>query len=274
MTENKTESWEWWGTYQVPDEGVRHHRVGPLHVWIQRLSGEWRVAWERDPDSADAILEMDRPIDVHDFLTLPNATRYVFGETSDSVSLQPALADRPVVTSAEYPLHMAPDEEAIVYVSSPLWVRVEVPTPGSNRVLCELPVTRLPDTWFGPDTLEGELCYAARTVHRIQLDRIPFLPHRTTTAVQVLNRARKLLTLQRMKLPVPNLSLFQTGDHRLWTQDVVFERSREDDSAVVHLPTHGDRVRVHAGKARLIAPARKPVVESAMVRAFSSLFGK
>jgi len=267
MAEDDEKTKDWWGSYRVPVGQTRHWRIGPLHLWIQRLAGEWRLAWRNDEDHLDATLEIDQPVEVGEFLDLENASRYVFAGESGEIELGAALADRPVVTLSEKPLSVAPGEDAFVYVSSPLWICIDAGRPPTRLV--EIPALRPSDTWFGHDTREGELCYASWTAHWLELDRVPFRPHRATTAVLVQNRARELLSLERMKLPVPLLSLFMTRDRRLWTQDVIFERSTEDDFAAVHLPDHD---RVHAGEAERIATARQQVTESVVMRAFSSLF--
>jgi len=51
----------------------------------------------------------------------------------------------------EQPLGVPPGEQASVYVSSPLWVRIETGKPA--KLLCELPTFRPSDTWFGPNTI-------------------------------------------------------------------------------------------------------------------------
>ena len=56
----------------------------------------------------------------------------------------------------------------MIYVSTPLWVRVDVHDP--PQFLQEIPVIRPSDTWFGPSTREGELGYAGRTHGRLNFE--------------------------------------------------------------------------------------------------------
>ncbi len=263
--------WTWWGLQRVGIEGVKRWRIGPLSLWAQRLEGEWRLAWASTGDSMEDTLSPMEAAEVDDFLGLENATRYASQGKNDQLWLTARLADRPMVTQSEKPVSLPPDEELYIYVSTPLWVEVAV---GQERKkLAEVPVYRPSDTWFGANTLEGELCYSSRTFHRLSLDNVPVKPHRAITAVLVQNRARELLTLERMKIPVPNLALCQTDDGRLWTQEVVFERTEDTEFAALHMPSRSDRRCVHAGqRGELVSEPREPMTESLVTRAFSSLF--
>jgi hypothetical protein len=261
---------EWWGRRRVPVGSAGRWRIGPLTLWIQRLEGEWRVAHETGDDPLDVSLQEDLPAEVGDLLEKENVTRFVIAGKSEEVVLSAVLADRPVVTSSEQPLSVPPGEEVAVYVSSPLWARVETGKPA--KLLCELPTFRPSDTWFGPDTTEGELCYASRTFHRVRLEDVPVRPHRATTAVKIRNRARSMLSLERMQVPVMHLALYRAPDGRLWTHDVVFEREGDDNFVALHLGGRGKPGAVGPGEARQVAGPRVQPSGNIVVRAFSSLF--
>jgi hypothetical protein len=261
---------EWWGRRRVPAGTAGLWRIGPLSLWVQRLDGEWRVAHETGDDPLDMSLEEDLPADVGDLLQKEGVGRFVTAGKSEEVVLSPALADRSVVTSSEQPLSVPPGEEVTVYVSSPLWVRIEAGKPA--KLLCEIPVFRPSDTWFGPDTTEGELCYASRTFHRVRLGDIPVRPHRATTAIKIRNRAKSMLALERMQVPVTHLALYRAGDGRLWTQDVLFERAGEDDFVALRLGGRGKPAAAGSGEVRQIAGPRVQASGNIVVRAFTSLF--
>jgi hypothetical protein len=241
-----------------------------LTLWIQRLEGEWRIAHETGSDPLDVSLEEDLPADVGDLLLKEGVARFVTAGKSEEVVISAALADRSVVTSSEQPLSVPSGEEVTVYVSSPLWVRIETGKPA--KLLCEIPVFRPSDTWFGPDTTEGELCYASRTFHRVRLEDIPVRPHRATTAVKIKNRAKSMLALERMQVPVTHLALYRAGDGRLWTQDVLFERAGEDDFVALRLGGRGKPAAAGSGEVKQIAGPRVQASGNIVVRAFTSLF--
>ena len=91
------------------------------------------------------------------------------------------------------------------------------------------------DTWFGPSTLEGELCYESKTAVRFNLDNVPRRPHRAISVVRIRNRTDTQLSLERLKIPLPNLSLFGTEDGQLWTESITLERDEDGENATVKL---------------------------------------
>ena len=112
-----------WGTFSLVPGEVRRWRVGPLTLWLQRLEGEWRVAWE-PPDAPDAAaVEAAALVDDAggaDLLEREHAKRFAVAGAGGQITLSPALADRPVVARPEKPFHLPAGAEAVVYVSSPL----------------------------------------------------------------------------------------------------------------------------------------------------------
>jgi hypothetical protein len=81
------------------------------------------------------------------------------------------------------PLYVPPAEIATIFVRSPLWLRIEV---GDALIaLQEVPMLRPSDTWFGPTTMEGELCYASQTYARLNLEKLPIGPHHAGTQVTI-----------------------------------------------------------------------------------------
>lgn len=266
------ETSEWWGRRRVPVGSARRWCIGPLTLWIRRIEGEWRIAHETSDDPLDVSQQEDLPAEVGDLLEKEAVARYVTTGKSEEVVLSAALADRSVVTSSEKPLSVPPGEEVAVYVSSPLWVRIEIGKPA--KPLCEVPTFRPSDTWFGPDTTEGELCYDSRTFHRVRLEDVPIRPHRATTTVKIKNRARSMLSLERMQVPVMHLALYRTADGRLWTQDVAFERESDDDFVALRLGDLGKPGAIGSGETKLVTGPRVQPSGNVVMRAFSSLFSR
>lgn len=218
----------WWGRFEIPAGGTGRFKIGPLILWAQRLTHEWRFFHESGDDPLDATLEVRIPVDPLELATDLEVTRFGFRSCPDSLRLTPVPADRPLVANPEQSVQLPSGEELVIYVSSPLWVRIEVGEPDVR--LHEVPTYRPTDTWFGPTTLSGELCYAARTSARLHLDDLPVRPHRAITAVTVRNRSTGPLPLENLKLPMPSLSLFES-DGRLWTEAVTFEHGNAGELA-------------------------------------------
>ena len=196
-----------------------------------------------------------------------NTVRYASGNIGESVSLKPLLADRPLVSRPVTPLYVPAGETAIIFVRSPLWLRIEVGDPLVS--LQELPILRPSDTWFGPTTMEGELCYAGRTAARLHLEEIPIGPHHAVTQVTIQNRAGTQLLVERLKLPVPYLALFEASDGLLWTQGVTMTRSRNTEMADFQIEQSPPE---HTGAVKLLSEPRQTTSIKSAIYAFGGLF--
>jgi hypothetical protein len=138
-------------------------------------------------------------------------------------------------------------------------------------LLDELPSLRPSETWFGPSTTEGELCYATRTAGRLHLETLPVLRYRAITRILIRNRAHDALLVERIQLPVQYLSLFQAPNDLLWTQAVTLERGRDGGLAGLHIE---DRPPAEAEGAVLIREPRQASRTGLLGRTFSTLFHK
>lgn len=229
----------------------------------------------QDPMDARAGVEIPTAVDemqriVDDKRHEATVDRFPFHRTDGSVTVFPALADRPVVVRPETPLHLLSSEAARLYVSTPLWVGIDV---GEDaRKLHEIPSYRPSDTWFGPSTREGELCYATRTNGRLNLEMLPRRLHRAITPLHVRNRSSEAMLLERLQLPVQYLSLYQGENSYLWTQAVTVQQLEAPDHATVRL---GKGAPKEASGGELIREPRLKTRDNLIMRtfgAFSSLF--
>lgn len=229
----------WWGSVTLPIGGVARWRAGPSTVVAQRRASDWRVWHETGPDAYAVAAERARRVDDEPPDGPPSA-RFSFAETPDTIAVSPALADRPVIVRPESPLSIPPGERVTVYASTPVWMalKLEVRRPKrggkgpSPAVLTELPTFRPTDTWFGPSTREGELCYAVRTAARTQVAELPLRPHRAVTPLTVENQAATPMEVTRLEAPMPFLALHVGRDGRLWTDAILVTREADDDTSV------------------------------------------
>jgi hypothetical protein len=242
--------------------------IGPLALWVARVEGEWRIAFTASEDAMNPTVRVVLPCQGPDLMTLDKVTRFAVSGSDETLWLRPALADRPIIGRPEKPFVVLPDDEVTVYISTPLWVRVEVGDP--PRQLLEVPAYRPSDTWFGPDTTEGELCYAGRAAMRLSLDEVELRDHRAVTAVHIRNRGAEVLTVERLNLPVVYLSLHRDPDGELWTEDVVFERPAGQQ--VFQLLLRESARRRRASSDEELTPPRLPMPDRLSVRALASLF--
>jgi hypothetical protein len=244
----------WWGAVTLGVGALARWRAGPSTVHAERRPSDWRVWHETEPDAYAVAAE--RVGRVHDPAPeRPPSLRFTFAETPDTITVRPMLADRPVVVRPESSLTVPPGERVVLYVSSPAWMalKLEVRRPRRRRnggqplavVLAELPTFRPSDTWFGPSTRIGQLCYSVRTAARLELAALPLRPHRVVTPVTVDNQAATPLELARVSVPMPYLALHVDRVGRLWSDGVLFTREPDDDTTVrvtPFVPQGGERM--------------------------------
>lgn len=269
MTERTLQAVTWSGDYALEEHGVLRIQIGPLFAAIQRLANEWQIRYRResayteldDIDTWEIRMDDEMPDD------WPHVERFAFQKTAPRISLTPKLADRCVITRPITPFNLFSGQEVTLFVSSPLWLEIVVGSPPTS--LMEIPCYRPSDTWFGPSTLEGELCYAARTRCRLDLSEVPVRPHRAITPVKIVNRATSVLTLERLNLPVVNLALYRTDDGMFWTPSVTLTRAVDGDMAAMQV---GSGASGFAKNAVKIGGPRQRAGKGALIRAFNALF--
>ncbi len=195
-------------------------------------------------------------------------SRFGVSGASERIELVPALADRHVVSTPKLPFYIPANESVTIFVGHPLWLQLLA---GDDRLLLsDFAIQQPHDTWFGPDTQTGKLCYASRSFCQLSLGEVDDRPLRATTAVLIKNRASSELYLERIKLPVPYLSLFaDPASGGLWTEDVVLERLDDEDLAPLQVRSGPPAL---LPRARKTAEPRNASQANVMVRAFGSLF--
>ncbi len=223
MTEPKT---PWWATFDLPEGTVGRWVIGPMTLTVAHGPGEWQIAHEEasDPLSVDTAIEVpfdpappqtDAPQPAPSPDLGDASVRFASRAPATALTLTPALADRPMVARPLRPLLVLPGDEATLLVSSTVWLQVT--WPGQATPLLDVPLTRPTDTWFGPNRVEGELCYATRTRALLRLDELPLRPGRAVSALHLHNKGPEPLRVERAKLPVDRLALHVGDDGRLWT---------------------------------------------------------
>jgi hypothetical protein len=256
----------WFGRFDLDDGHVGCWQVGPLTMWIQRLHGEWRIAREVGEDAnADASSVKMLGQDAIDLLCKADVDRYgVSNQPSAELTVMPMLADKAVVARPEKPFHLPAGQAVSVFVGSPLWLQISV----DGVLLCDAPIFAPSSTWFGPNTMEGELCYASRTYLRIDRRLVHCFPHRAMTTVHINNRSAQPLDIESLRLPVARLALYE-ANHELWTQDVTFECEKDGAFAALQVEDEPPSL---VRNATLVSAARDPSRSNLVVRAFSAIF--
>lgn len=255
----------WWQPVNLKEGQCWHYAIGPLHLYLQRADDQWLLAWEQAGDT-----EKDYKLSSGEIDSLPAeliAARFVFKQPPTGFCLTPKLLERPVVVRTHQPVYVPPGERIVFYISSPVCVNVTLLSP--EVIVQELPTLRLSDTWFGPSTLIGELCYADRTQARNSRAEVPLRPHRAVTPITVHNSSKELLTIEKLSIPVPYLSVYGLTDGTLWTDSVLLEHTEAGQLATLKI-TKDLPEGVSAGD--LLTEARLVLQKGSLVRAFASMF--
>lgn len=258
---------KWWGEFQFGVGETRHWRIGPFDMWMSRLESEFRIATSHDLTSEPYGLVAGGI--THD--PVPEAVETVRYGVRDDVSqltISPATADRAAIFKSESTYIVPPGGAVTAFLSAPIWVRVQLTNP--VRPLHEESSLRPSDTWFGPSTLDGELCYAIRTTVRYNLDNLSIRPFRAITVVKIVNHADTALPLARLRLPLPQLSLYANREGYLWTEAVTFDRHQDGDMAEVELSRSAPDV---AGECTRVCEPRGVMESRPLIRSFTSLLG-
>lgn len=272
----------WWGSLSLEPGQAGRWRAGPSTVYAARSRTDWRLWHQQDGDPYAPVGQWPRRVDAAELPDGVPQVRFSFAESPDSILVSPRLAPRPVVIRPDTSLAVPPGERVTIYISTPTWMSLTVQGSGSKRrggdgkqvLLADLPTHRPSDTWFGPSTREGELCYAVRTAGRLVFADLPLRPHRAVTPMTIQNDADDLLQVQRVQVPVPQLALYVDGNGRLLTDGVLFRRQTGGDFAELRIErqTPGASQGAAVTEVEKLAAPRTPVTGNIVMRAFSRLF--
>lgn len=257
----------WARPYQFDLGQTRHHRLGHARLWITLLEKEWQIrSLSSSPDTepvswTEHISHSSPPIDAA-------LQRFVRQGDSALLTLIPAVANLPTVIRPAQPLTIPGGGRCTIYVGTVVWMNLCAGP--EQRVLTEIPLELVSFTWVGRNTMEGELCYAAATFARLELEAVPKRPWRAVTPVTLINRRPEPLLLERFSLPTPLLSLHQNERGQLWTPGVVVEVETDVNSASLHVD---QAVPAAAGACTQVAQARVQAARGRFIRAFDRVFG-
>jgi hypothetical protein len=258
----------WRNSYELTLDRWFQWNIGPLELFVRAREGEWVFAWINREDPISEAIVLGTPIDTPPDQSAASFVRYATRYERSTLALTARLADRAFVVRPELPLFLRAGEVADLFISTPVWVSCVL---GEDKqvALIEVPSYRASDTWFGRDTCEGELCYATRTHAHTDVKFVVVRPHRASTRITIKNDGRDVLPIERIRVPVPALSLYQDADGRMWTDTLSLVREADETSAAMSIT--GVRHQLATGLTLLAAP-RKPLEHGTIISAFSRFF--
>jgi hypothetical protein len=223
------------------EEGqILYLRFGPLDLFMGHFFQEWRVSWNTSNDYMDNSFKLELPFNgsVPDVLT--SQIRYTYSRQCNSfVKVTPVLGDLPYVAKPTKPLMVLPGETVKIYMSIPLFLRLESEEPYS--LIEEIPVLQSPKTWFGETTIAGDICYSTRIKAVLDKRELVSRPYRATSQLIIENRGQDALHVERLKVPAPFLSLYQRDDGHFVTSVIHYIRDSSGHIKNVDIITKEDR---------------------------------
>jgi hypothetical protein len=252
-----------WRPTKIGVNEVVRRTIGPLTLWLKRLSYEWMLGTHR-------VEEDDVPGDAPEDLREPEEgewLRWAAGDETSMFRLLPMMPDRPVVVRPVSPLSVPPNRQALLFVGIPIWVRI-IAGAELRFVLREEPTVAPLLTWFG-DYAAGELCYMLRTRARRTIEPADIRAHRAVCPVRVQNGWTAPLEFDRLCIHVAHLSVY-TARAQLWTNEVrVTFRGPADPSQV----DYADGAPTAETITGILGEPRAPATRSLLHRSFAGLWG-
>jgi hypothetical protein len=210
-----------WGETPLDVGDCRHWQIGPLNLWIRRTPAEWQVATEYADDEALVVAAAAQPP------ADAECTRWATDPMASSVKLTPVMPDRPLVVEPQRAFRILQHGSARIYISIPVWVRIELTGGAEAVLLTEVPTVILSNTWFGT-LFQGELCYWLETTARRTAEDRVGRPHIAMAPMTVVNAAGEELPLEQLCLRTANLGCHLDG-RGLWTSSVKVTSTGPDE---------------------------------------------
>lgn len=260
---------KWWGTIDFPQGQTRLLQCADLQLHAQADSNQWLIDFVWQHENHHIAPECGVITETDSERRRENEQRFVFARQPKQMVLQPCLADRPVMCRPVVSVSVLPLQEVTLYVCLPLWLQLL--TPDSEQPVLDIPSTRVCDSWFGPNTWEGVFSYASRVSD--QLDIHPITNNKAMVAVEVRiqNQSPTLLTLDKISVPAPNLSLFADAKGQFWTPRITLVRGNHGDAilSIDEVMSCG----LTESELQWVAKPREDIGRSKITKAISTLFG-
>ena len=235
-----------------------------MNLYIKRSLREWLFAWQQGHDSLHLITEGFKQIIAEPNLEGFEQSRFVFEKSSSPLHLGLQLADRSVVVRPEVTLRIPAGESTTLFVSTPLWLCPSL----HNNLLLELPLYRPSDTWFGQNTTSGELCYMTKSRARTEHTASANYPHRAITEIQVENKSRATVRIDRIRVPVKNLALYEDSLGRFQSDTLLLSVHSNEKDTKMEVQKLVDQ----SSSRTLVSKPRFPLESGIIEQTFAKLF--
>lgn len=232
MSVKKLQQNMWWGEHWFSPLETKVWRIGARSIAIKRCAQEWTIWNNQESNETNLPIVLNEPT-AQDTFVDKNCSRYVLANTQDSLIIEPSLADRAMIVKPGIALNIAPGESIVMYVSTPIWLTILIP--GEEVPVADIALWRPSDSWFGPSTMHGDLCYSKYTTARLEIEALEYREHRAITKVHLKNEQDSSMKVERLNIPMPALNMYADPQGRFWTDDVSIVQKQEHGKAVSDL---------------------------------------
>lgn len=249
-----------WGEFPLDvQQRIHHFHMGDLHLWIQHKEDEIWIGHEYEKTNGKLPELGNNPPEE---LTW---ARWALKDFEDSVYLNPAFPELPIIVHSEYQLKVTPGSSINIYTRIPIWVRITI---GKKKaLLTELPTVKLSRTWFG-SPLEGELCYWATTKARRSLSNVEQKSFLVNCPIHISNKTGEDLNFDKFCFRVERLKIFLVGNE-LWADETRIMYQGEEQYSDISM---SGRLPKGMNKGKLLTEPRKPAQRSLATRTFRKIF--
>lgn len=257
----------WWGEFSFTVAQVRRWLVCNKAIYIERQALQWLTWYESLGDSElteQSIVEEIAPPETR---SETNLVRHLQEHACNTISIKPALADRSVIAKPSVTLNLLPGEKTIIYVSTPVWFNAF--TQPNDLLVLDIPLIRMSDSWFGPSTIEGELCYAKYTEAKLDINKLERQSHRAITPIYIHNKNDTSMAIERINVPIPYLHLYADENNHLWTNNITLICEQDGEMAEIKLDKHAPDV---AKPTTLLTKPRIASEQHKLIRSIGNLF--
>ncbi len=258
----------WWGDFDFPRQTQWVMRCADVCLEMHSAPHQWWLGyeWQHTTEQIEPSLKNETST----FESPPkHEHRFVFAELPERVAIKPALADRPVVCRPDVSVSLLPFQEVTLFVCLPLWLKIA--STSSEQTLLDIPTVKVCDSWFGPNTREGVLSYASQVSEQLDVKPIANNKARAAIEVRIQNQSDQMLTLDKISVPAPNLSLYVDKQGQFWTQRITLVRRNLDDAILSLDDVISGGLPLSA--LELVCAAREDIGRSKITKAISALFG-
>ncbi len=267
----KINTGRWWGEYSFDDNNVVRWSFPELDVTVRCQAKEWNV-WheyksENAGDNLGFFLEKTKGTD----LLSSDYQRYLYTENSGTLEIMPKLPDRNLVTKPINPLILRPRQKTSLFVGTPVWFSIREKK--EKNPFFEVPLRKLSDTWFGPSSVKGEVCYASKTHAVTSPEGLKHKSFRAIVPITIENKSQsESIKFEKINVPVTLLTLYCDENDRFWSSPIYLAKDDGSTEIQIKLDSLAQAESYTGSRVVKLAEPRRREDHPLILRAYDMLF--